>query len=69
LTNIHTATTRLDLASTALQDLSVRPEGCRLFYLYILLSSLFAKVPTQTQVQVHCQCRHIRHYYLYATSD
>ena len=27
LTNIRTATTRLDLASTALQDLSIRPEG------------------------------------------
>lgn len=27
LTNIRTATTRLDLASTALQDLSIHPEG------------------------------------------
>ncbi|GKB81188.1 hypothetical protein Tco_0948083 [Tanacetum coccineum] len=29
LTNIRTATTRLDLASTALQDLFVRPEGVK----------------------------------------
>ncbi|GJU80105.1 ribonuclease H-like domain-containing protein [Tanacetum coccineum] len=43
LTNIRTATTRLDLASTALQDLFVSLEVRRLFYLYILLSSLFAK--------------------------
>lgn len=38
LTNIRTATTRLDLASIALQDLSIRPQGLHItVYAHVFL--------------------------------
>lgn len=41
LNNIRTATGRLEIASTALHDLSLRPPGPSLYYFYFHLLLLF----------------------------